>query len=194
MKGKVKFIIFILSYFHFFILLITCWSAVDEYKSVDEFLKATDKAKRGYATFVEIDPHGKTTDYVYNIYDSNDLLINTTRGGGNISRFSPENYLGLKYVCYYDSVNPCKYYICYDSIIFEMPPVYKTIGYIKHISIVDDIAILTFRWKSSSGNWHWIEQAVSLVNVDKYKYYKRNRQPIDVFVYKMEKGYLAHIL
>lgn len=100
-----------------------------------------------------------------------------------------------KYVCYYDPLNPCDYYICFDSLIVESNPIYNTIGYIKHISLGDnDVATITIRWKSDSGRWKWIEQAVSSTEVDRYKSCKKEGRPVTMVVYKTDGGHLAQAL
>lgn len=195
MKDDLKQILLVITCFHFVVILMSCWSIIGEYKNLPDYLSATKNVQRGYAFFVEIDPHVKSTDYVYDICDSNESCLCTTHGGGNITRFAPENYLGCKYVCYYDPLNPCDYYICFDSLIVESNPIYNTIGYIKHISLGDnDVATITIRWKSDSGRWKWIEQAVSSTEVDRYKSCKKEGRPVTMVVYKTDGGHLAQAL
>ncbi|GEM_PF-5772179 len=193
----IKSVIFVLTFMHLGMVVLCCWTDIGEIKNVSDFKEKNRNARRGYAEYVDITYKykGGGHDY-YNLYDENGMLLSANREGSKPSRWTAENYLGCIYVCYYDTTcSPLHFFICYDSLIFNTPPIYKTVAYVKHVVLSEttDYTEITFKWKTASGKWKHNDQCISRESADKYIQYKRSRRPVECLVYQTMGGQLAHI-
>ena len=203
MKDKTKKIIldiktsiFVITCVHFATISLCGWFAIEE-KTLSEFLEHNDNVRRGFAKFVSIRSGGNGgARYYYDLYDEKGMLLSADCSGGNITRWGPNNYKGCRYVLYYNALRPSSnFHICFDSLILDAPLQYKTVAYVKQVAFPDlsDLSIVTIKWKTATGKWDRIEQAVNKNSADKYVQYKKKKQPVECYVYKTSGGYLAHI-
>ncbi|MBO4403633.1 MAG: hypothetical protein J5792_08205 [Bacteroidales bacterium] len=203
MKDKTKKIlidikqsIFGITCVQFAAIFFCCWFDIED-KTLSEFMEHNDSVRRGFAEFVSIRGGGKGgADFYYDLYDEKGVLMSADCSGGNVTRWAPGTYLGCRYVLYYNAIRPSSnFHICFDSLILDTPPQYKTVAYVKQVAFPDlsDLSIVTIKWKTATGKWNRVEQAVNKKCADKYVQYKKNKQPVECYVYKTSGGYLAHI-
>ena len=195
-KETIKQLIFIACYFHFFVVVLISFVMIDEPKNVSEYLEKTAYTERGYAMYCGNGVNGRVGHGIYYIYNK-DGLFQTTIEDGYPTAYATENYIGSKYVCYYDITNPTNYYICYDSIIYDSKPMYKTKGFLVNVSkttLFPEAADITICWKSKEGKWKLIEQPISVCEYEKYKAIKEKWEPIEISVFKTRGGFLAQVV
>lgn len=195
-KETIKQLIFIACYFHFFVVVFVSFVMIDEPKNVFEYLEKTAYPKRGYAIYCGNRRNGSISYGVYEIYNK-DGLFQTSVGDGYAASFALENYLGTKFICYYSAINPNNHYICYDSIIYDSKPMYKTKGFLVNVSkttLFPEVADITICWKSKEGKWKLIEQSISVCEYEKYKAIKKKWRPIEISVFKTQGGFLAQVV
>lgn len=195
-KETIKQLIFIACYFHFFVVVFISFVMIDEPKNVFEYMEKIAYTKKGYAIYCGKGRNGSINYGIYDIY-TKDGLFQTTVEDGYPTSYAPENYFGSKFVCYYDATNPNNHYICYDSIIRESKPVYKTKGYIVNVSkpaLFPEAAGITICWKSREGKWKLIDQSISVCEYEKYKAIKEKWEPIEISVFKTQGGFLAQVV
>ena len=196
-KETIKQLIFIACYINFFLVVFISFVMIDEPKNVSEYLEKTAYTERGYAIFCGDGMNGhRMVRGIYHIYNK-DGLFQTIVEGGYSSPYATENYFGSKYVCYYDITNPKNRYICYDSIIYDSKPVYKTKGYIVNTTkpaLFPEAAGITICWKSREGKWKLIDQSISVCEYEKYKAIKKKWRPIEISVFKTQGGFLAQVV
>lgn len=187
-------VIVVLTFYHIFTVIFASFTMIGDPKDLSEFLEKASRPKRGYAEFVGKEKHNRN---YYRIYNERGELEYGGSGGGIVSGFAPENYIGTKFICYYDWTNPVNYYICYDSIIYDSKPVYKTKGYIVKVAKPEEYyesIDLTICWKSKEGKWKLIEQPISVCEYEKYKAIKEKWEPIEISVFKTQGGFLAQVV
>ena len=185
-------VIVVLTFFHIFTVIFASFTMIGTPRNLSEFLEKTIYTERGYAVFVGGDRGGGT----YTLYNK-DGLFQTTIGDGYSSGIAIDNYFGSKFICYYDITDPSNHYVCYDSIIYDSKPVYKTRGYIVKVAKPEEYyesIELTICWKSKEGKWRLIQQSLAACKYEKYKAIKEKWEPIEISVFKTQGGFLAQVV
>lgn len=188
----IKQLIVIGTFFHLFAVIFASFTMIGSPRNISEYLEKTVYPERGYVVYVGEDRGGG----IYTLYNK-DGLFQTTIGGGYASVIATENYFGSKFICYYDITDPSNHYICYDSIIYDSNPVYKTKGYIVKVAKPEEYyesIELTICWKSNEGKWRLIQQSLAACKYEKYKTIKKKWEPIEISVFKTRGGFLAQVI